>query len=261
MTPRRRAHGLTLTELLVTSALLALLLGLVSQFFVVQSRAANLQKAHNEANEATRTALGLIAWDLQNAGYRVTVSATNKAISMTDSTHKDVVTTRFFNDDQATPVAQKVRYDLAQGVGETVTSLRRAQFADTLTAPPQDMQATIASMVGFNVRYETRADQFVTPTGTLATKSCPTGSTPVPPGAVGVLIQNCGVSWTWADTPLRLVRQVKVQVLSRSETRVPRYSMNRTFSFEGATASTFTAEPGYVYHFAEQTVLVPNLGR
>lgn len=261
MTPYRRAHGLTLIEVLVTSALVALLLGLVSQFFVAQSRAANLQKAQNEANEATRNALGLIAWDLQNAGYRVSVSATNKAIAMTNSTHKDVVTTRFFNDDLATPVAQKVRYDLAQGVGETVTSLRRAQFADTLTTPPQDMQATIASMVGFNVRYETRADQFVTPTGALATRTCPTGSTAVPAGAVGILIENCSVNWAWSDAPLRLVRQVKVQVLSRSETRVPRYSMNQNFTFEGATASTLTADPGYVYHFAEQTVLVPNLGR
>lgn len=260
MTPYRRAHGLTLIEVLVTSVLVALLLGLVSQFFVAQSRAANLQKAQNEANEATRTALGLIAWDLQNAGYRVSVSATNKAIAMTNSTHKDVVTTRFLNDDQATPVAQKVRYDLAQGVGETVTSLRRAQFADTLTTPPQDMQATIASMVGFNVRYETRADQFVAPTGTVS-RTCPTGSTPVPAGAVGLLIQNCSVNWAWSDTPLRLVRQVKVQVLSRSETRVPRYTMNQTFTFEGAATSTLTADPGYVYHFAEQTVLVPNLGR
>lgn len=250
---RGRACGLTLVEVLVTAALAALLLGLVSQFFAAQARASSLQKAQNEANEATRTALALITWDLQNAGYRVSVSATDPAIVVSSSTYKDTVTTRFFNESSAAP--EKVRYAVARGAGESVTSLRRAQFADTLANPPNGLQASVASLVALNVRFETRPDQFVTP-GALG---CPAGSTAIPAGAVGPLIQNCGVNWVWADTPARLVRQANVQILSRSETQVPGYRSGVTYTFGGG--GSFTAEPGYVYGFAEQTVLVSNLGR
>lgn len=250
-----RTQGLTLIEVLITSTLVVVLLGLVSQFFVLQSRSSSLQKAQNEANEGTRTALSLVAWDLQNAGYRVTISTASPAIVMTNSTHRDTITTRFLNEDVNPSVTQKVLYDIAQGTGETVTSLRRAQFADTLINPPNGLQASIASIVALNIRFETRLNQFVTPTGT----ACPSGSTPLPVGATGASIKNCSVNWVWADVPQRLVRRIRVQVLGRSEIRVPRYNANRTFVFEGG--SQYTSEPGFVYHFAEQTVLAPNLGR
>ena len=267
MIPTRRTQGLTLIEVLVTSALFALLLGLVSQFFVSQSRAANLQKAQNEANEGTRTALSLIAWDLQNAGYRVVTSLANPAISVVPNTYQDTLTTRYLDEEPSINAAQKVRYDIAQGAGEIVTSLRRARFDDALANPPngQGLRASVASMVALNVRFETRADQFrapnVTPSPPLpaVSKSCSAGTTAVPQGALNLSIKNCSVDWVWSDTPLRLVRRAKVQVLGRSETRVSRYDANQTFTFEGG--HTYRTEPGYVYHFAEQTVIVPNLGR
>jgi prepilin-type N-terminal cleavage/methylation domain-containing protein len=256
---KRRIQGLTLIEVLVTSALFTVLLGLVSQFFVVQSRAASLQKALNEANEGTRIALSLITWDLQNAGYGVTLSSTNPAfINATNGGHKDIVTTRFFDEDLVVPAPQKVRYDIAQGSGEIVSSLRRAKFADNLLDPPtgQGMRAAVASMVAFNVRFETRQDPFATPT----VSGCATGTTPIPEGATGAAITNCRIDWVWADTPQRLVRSVKVQLLGRSETRVSNYtSPVQSYTFEGG--SQYVTEPGFVYHFAEQTVLVPNLGR
>lgn len=250
-------QGLTLIEVLVTSALFTVLLGLVSQFFVVQSRAASLQKAINEANEGTRTALSLITWDLQDAGYRVTLSTTNPTyISATDNGYKDIVTTRSFDEDLPTPAPQKVRYDIAQGSVETVSSLRRARFDDGLTNPPtgQGMRATVASMVALNVRYETRQDPFKTP----ISGSCSSGTTPIV-DETGATI-NCRINWVWADTPQRLVRSIKVQLLGRSETRVSGYtSPVQSYTFDGG--SQYPMQPGFVYHFAEQTVLVPNLGR
>jgi len=238
----------------VTSALFTVLLGLVSQFFVVQSRAASLQKAINEANEGTRTALALVTWDLQNAGYRTTLSSTSPIyISATNNSYTDIVTTRFFDEDLA--AIRKVRYDIAQGEGEIVTSLRRAAFNDSDTDPPAGMRASVASMVAFNVRYETRQDPFVTPTS----GACPSGSTPIF-DETGLTIVNCRINWVWADTPQRLVRSIKVQLLGRSETRVSGYtSPVQSYTFDGG--GQYPTEPGFVYHFAEQTVLVPNLGR
>ena len=227
--------------------------------FVVQSRAASLQKALNEANEGTRTALSLVTWDLQDAGYQVTLSTANPAyISATDNGYKDIVTTRSFDEDLPTPAPQKVRYDIAQGSVETVSSLRRARFDDSLTNPPtgQGMRATVASMVALNVRYETRQDPFATPTAS----GCPAGTTPIPEGATGVAITNCRINWVWANMPQRLVRSIKVQLLSRSETRVSGYtSPVQSYTFEGG--GQYATQPGFVYHFAEQTVVVPNLGR
>lgn len=261
MISSKRSQGLTLIEVLVTSALFALLLGMVSQFFVSQSRAANMQKAQNEANEGTRTALSLIVWDLQNAGYRTTITAANpSAIAVTSSTYLDTVTTRFFDENPTVNAPQKVRYDVAMGAGEVVTSLRRAQFADALVNPPQGLQASIASIVAVNLRFETRQDPFATP-GILG---CPAGTTADPPGAVGPLIRNCRVNWVWSNQPQRLVRSIKVQLLGRSETRVSGYvSPTARFTFEdnANVVVNYATEPGYFYHFAEQTVLVPNLGR
>lgn len=250
----KRTQGLTLIEVLVTSALFTVLLGLVSQFFVVQSRAASLQKALNEANEGTRTALSLITWDLQNAGYRVTTSSTNPAIAMTNNSYTDTVTTRFLDEDQNPDVIRKVRYDIAQGEGEIVPSLRRAAFNDSDTNPPAGLRAAVASMVAFNVRYETRQDPFETP----VSGSCSSGNTPIL-DETGATI-NCRINWVWSDTPQRLVRSIKVQLLGRSETRVSGYtSPVQNYTFDGG--SQYPTQPGFVYHFAEQTVLVPNLGR
>lgn len=252
----KRTQGLTLIEVLVTSALFTVLLGLVSQFFVVQSRAASLQKALNEANEGTRTALSLITWDLQNAGYRVTTSSTNPAIAMTNNSYIDTITTRFFDEDLSFNAIRKVRYDIAQGTGEVVPSLRRAAFNDSAVDPPAGLRASVASMVAFNVRFETRQDPFITPTA----GGCPAGTTVIPAGATGAAITNCSVAWIWANTPQRLVRSIKVQLLGRSETRVSGYtSPVQSYTFEGG--GQYATEPGFVYHFAEQTVLAPNLGR
>lgn len=253
MRNKRRAQGLTLIEVLVTSALFTVLLGLVSQFFVVQSRAASLQKAINEANEGTRTALSLITWDLQNAGYRTTLWGTNLAyINATNNSYTDTVTTRFFDEDLG--VIRKVRYDIAQGEGEIVTSLRRAAFNDSDENPPAGLRAAVASMVALNVRYETRQDPFKTP----VSGSCSSGTTPIV-DETGATI-NCRINWVWADTPQRLVRSIKVQLLGRSETRVSGYtSPVQSYTFDGG--SQYPMQPGFIYHFAEQTVLVPNLGR
>lgn len=255
MRNKRRTQGLTLIEVLVTSALFTVLLGLVSQFFVVQSRAASLQKAINEANEGTRTALSLVTWDLQNAGYRTTLWGTNLAyISATNNSYTDTVTTRFLDEDQDPDVVRKVRYDIAQGEGEIVSSLRRAAFNDSDENPPAGLRAAVASMVAFNVRYETRQDPFATP----ASGSCSSGTTPIV-DEEGATI-NCRINWVWADTPQRLVRSIKVQLLGRSETRVSGYaSPVQSYTFEGA--GQYPTQSGFVYHFAEQTVLVPNLGR
>lgn len=259
----RRAQGLTLIEVLVVSTLLVVLLGLISQFFAVQARAASLQKALNEANEATRTVLTLITWDLQNAGYKVMVSNENKALDSYNSGHTDIVTSRFFDVSASPSAPKKVRYSLGKGDGEVVTSMRRAYYGDPATStfpqatPPSGSNGpSIASVVALNLRFETRTDPFKTPTS----GTCPANTTSVPLGATGAAITNCSVNWSWQDIPSRLVRRVRLQVLGRSETRVTGYlDRNLSYVFEGV--SQYTTEPGFVYHFAEQTVLVPNLGR
>lgn len=261
----RRSQGITLIELLVVIALLGLLLGLIAQFFISQSRASSLQKGLNEANEATRTALALVGWDLQNAGYEVMVSNANKAIDVTDSSYADTVTIRLY-DKLQTPPERKVRYS----TDVDSSSLRRADFKNSESDPLGGMQPSVAGVVALNLLFETRVDPFKTPLGIGSSKTCPAGTTPVPPGATGENIQNCSVPWVWKDIPERLVRSVRIQVLGRSESRVPgRQSPSASYSFAGLSDagtisendSAYTAEPGYVYHFAEQTVLAPNLGR
>lgn len=272
----RRTQGLTLVEVLVVIALLALLLGLIVQFFISQTRASSLQKGLNEANEATRTALSLVGWDLQNAGYEVVKSTATPALApvagIDNGGHLDALTIRLYDVNKILPdpPERKVRYDIKLGTGEIVTSLRRADFKNSESVPGDGMQPSVAGVVALNLLFETRADPFKTPLGIGSSKTCPSGITPVPPGATGADIQNCSVPWVWKDIPERLVRSVRLQVLGRSESRVPgRQSPSTSYSFAGADGtgvisendSAYATEPGYVYHFAEQTVLAPNLGR
>jgi prepilin-type N-terminal cleavage/methylation domain-containing protein len=251
---RAKQQGVTLVELLVVMVLMGILSALIVQYFTVQTRASEQQKALNEVSEATRVALTLITWDLQNAGYRVPVSSLNPGITAVSGNYKDTLTIRFWDDSLNTPAAQKVRYDIAS----TPTSLRRAKFAATQTDPGTgEVDPTVTGIVAMNVRYETRQDQYVMPTNNV----CPANTTPLPVGATGAAITNCSVNWVFQDTPLRLVRQVKVQVLARSANRVPSYqSPVSSYSFDGTTR-TYSAADGYVYQFAEQTVVTPNLGR
>lgn len=260
---KRLRSGLTLIEILVTMALLSLVMGFVVNFFVTQSRAARLQKAINETSEATRVALSLITWDLQNAGYRVNVSNSNPAITTSyplqsgtaiDNTsgRYDQVTARFRDDSLATPANRRVSY----GLGSSV--LLRQIYPDDGSAP--NMIASVDGIVALNFRYETRDNQYLSPTGTGTSKACPTGSTPDPVGATGAAIKNCVVAWEFKNTPGRLVRQVKVQVLSRSSEQISGHrSSVSSYTFDGATSLTPTA--GYVYQFSEQTIITPNLGR
>lgn len=250
---RRREAGVTLVELLVTLALLGVGTGLISQFFVLQSRSAAQQRGINEANENTRVALALVTWDVQSAGYRVNVSSMNRAITPNSATgsYTDYFTTRylFVNDIGSVSEAMKVRYDLESNPPR----LRRAEFLDTLAAPTNGMQPAVENIVALNLRYETRDNQFVAPSGT----TCPSGSTLIVEGGVTV---NCSVNWVEQNDPLRLVRRVRVQVLARSSGRVPGYR-DRNASYAFAGGGSYPTEPGYIYHFAEQTVVVENLSR
>jgi prepilin-type N-terminal cleavage/methylation domain-containing protein len=261
---KRSRSGLTLIEILVTMALMSLVMGLIVNFFVGQSRAARLQKAINETSEATRVALSLVTWDLQNAGYRVNVSNTNPAIKTSyplpsgatainnSSGLYDQITIRFRDDSIATPANKRVSYGLSGG------SLKRQIYNDDATIP--DMQPSVNGIVALNIRYETRDNQFISPTGTGTTKACPAGSTVVPTGATGAAITNCSVLWTFSNTPGRLVRQVRVQVLARSSEKISGHTSSvSSYSFDGATA--YTTSAGYVYQFSEQTIVTPNLGR
>lgn len=261
---KRLRSGLTLIEILVTMALLSLVMGLIVNFFVGQSRVSRLQKAMNETSEAARVALSLVTWDLQNAGYRLTVSNTNTGIKTSykllggvtpveDTTGRnDQITIRFRDDSSKTN--QRVSYGLGGG-----SLFRSKLYADNDDAIPE-MAASVDGIVALNVRYETRDNQYISPTGTGTSKACPTGSTPDPAGATGAAINNCVVAWQFSNTPGRLVRQVKVQVLARSSEKISSYtSPVSSYSFDGATALTPTA--GYVYQFSEQTIVTPNLGR
>ncbi len=253
----RRPDGLTLIEMLVTASILVMVLGIVSQFFISQSRAATLQKATDQATNATRTALALISWDVQNAGYDVVVSDTNKAIVSTNNAHQDVMTVRYNDLSLDPPARSNVRYSIDTSTGDNVASLRRAEYPETVAEPPQGMQPTIASVVALNVQFETRANAYATP---LTSTTCATGQTGIPDPSDPTKIINCSVNWVWSDTPLRQVRRVKVQLLGRSEGRVPSYSSPVTsYTFDGG--STYAAVPGYVYSQTEQTFTTPNLGR
>jgi prepilin-type N-terminal cleavage/methylation domain-containing protein len=258
---KRLDSGLTLIEILVTMALLSLVMGLIVNFFVIQSRAARLQKAINETSEATRVALSLVTWDLQNAGYRISVSNTNPAITTTykrqngitpfDNTSGlyDEVTIRYRDDSLAPATARKVSYGLGGG------SLLRQAYPDDNSIPT--MLESVEGIVALNIRYETRANQFVPPVNSGSATSCPTDTTAVTFGGV---ITNCSVNWQFKNVPERLIRQVKVQVLTRSSEKISGHTNSvSSYTFEGA--SNYTTSAGYVYQFSEQTIVTPNLGR
>lgn len=238
-------RAVTLMELLVTISVLAIALAIMAQFFMVQTRAANQQKALNEASEAARIALSLISWDLQNAGYLVGT----KAIAATDNGFKDAVTMRYF--DRTAAAEQAISYRL-QG---DPPSLFRIQ---------NDVQGeSVASIIAMNILYETRANQFELPNGSGSTKTCPAETEAIPLGATGEDINNCRGLWLYKDEPLRLVKQIKVQIVARSTRQIPGYTTSTAFRFDKSDGSTiaYTPQAGYVYQFAEQTIIAANLGR
>lgn len=247
----KKTKGLSLIEMLVAMAIIGIILAVIVQFFVTQSRAARIQKAINEASEAGRTALSLITWDLQNAGYRVTTSNANPAIKKGGNNgFYDSLIIRYRDDSIATPTETTVTYSL-----DATEGLLRDE--DLITATVEDDVApSVASIVAMNIRYETRADQFATPSAS----GCPSGTTPITDGSGKVI--NCSVNWTFADEPERLVRQVKVQLLARSENKVSGHkaSSKDHFNFDGVSTS-YKADDGYMYQLSEQTIVVPNLGR
>lgn len=253
MKPARKGdvRGVTLIELLVVIALLGIVLSLIVNFLSLQSRAASVQKAIDEANEASRVALSLVTWDLQNAGFEVPVSIANPAVIVPNANvagHRDTFTIRYF--DEASETAQRVTYDVASSPG----TLRRAQYADDPSAVPSQAP-TVAEVVALNVLFETRDNQFIDP---VSPGECPVGSTLNSTG------DRCVVEWLWQDEPSRLIRRVRIEMLSRSERRVARYEVpTPTYTFTGASGATTTyaAEPGYAYDFTTQVVSTPNLGR
>ena len=263
-TMKRKQSGLSLIEMLVAMAILGILLAVIVQFFASQSRAARLQKAINEASEAGRTAMSLITWDLQNAGYRVTTSNANPAIKKGGNNgYSDSLQIRYRDDSVETtdaltglttsdPTETTVSYSIVDG------DLLRDEDLVTDTVE-DDVAPSVASIVAMNVRYETRTDQFVTPTSTSSGNTCPSGTTAITDGSGSVI--NCSVDWAFADEPARLVRQVKVQLLARSENKVSGAgNTSKSYYFDGVS-SPYVADDGYAYQFTEQTIIVPNLGR
>lgn len=254
MTGRRRRGGFSLVELLVAATVGAIALAIVVQFFAQQTRSAAFQKAVNEASENARVALSLIAWDLNNAGYRVTVSGGGDGfsgdllgIAASDGGASDQLTIRYL--DQDTSTEQRVSY----GLGGAPVALRRVQHT-TSTIDWTD-SATVASVVGLNVRYFTRTNKYedLQPSG-----DCELDQTPILDDDGNVV--NCLVDWLEMDSAGRLVQRVLVEILARSETTVASYEdPNGTYTF--LDGSTYTTEPGYVYHYGRQSVLTPNLGR
>jgi Tfp pilus assembly protein PilW len=253
----RRALGVTAIELLITVSLVGVLTAVGAQFFVTQLRASELQKAVNETSENARTALSLITWDLQNAGYRVSVSNSNPAITAVADGYRDAVSVRFLDESLDPAPAQVKRVSYRSNLSNGTYSLLRTEesFRSDGTLESTNAQSTVLDIVALNFRYETRANQFLTPTGT----SCPSGSTPVP-GAGGGTV-NCSVNWVEQDQPLRLVRTIKVQLLARSSAQVPNYRDTKDYSTLFSGTGSYVTEPGYVYHFAEQTVVAGNLSR
>lgn len=248
-----RHKGLSLIEMLVAMAIMGILMAIIVQFFVSQSRAARVQKAINEASEAGRTALSLITWDLQNAGYRVTTSNDNPAIKKGGNNgYYDSLIIRYRDDSIATPTETIVTYNI-----DSNGDLLRDEDLITDTIE-DDVAPSVASIVAMNVRYETREDQFATPTMSSGVNTCPADTTPITDGSGKVI--NCSVNWTFADEPERLVRQVKVQLLARSENIVSGSKNTKSFYFDGVS-TPFKADDGYIYQLSEQTIIVPNLGR
>lgn len=250
-----RQSGFSLVELLIASALVFMLFGMIAQFMGLQSRASSFQKATNEAVESARIALSLLSWDIQNAGYRVMVTddpVDLLGLRAVENGNADGFVIRYLDesltDASGNPgVAQRISYSL----GDEPRSLRRAQYSDSTSTPPSE-QPTVATVVALNAHYVTRSNQYLAPADD---GSCPVGSQPV-----GSPTENCLVSWKSQVTAERLVRSVDLQLLARSSTRVSGYEDPKaTYTF--ADGSTYATEPGYVYHYAEQTVVAPNLGR
>jgi prepilin-type N-terminal cleavage/methylation domain-containing protein len=244
-------RGFSLVELLIASAVLFLVFGMVAQFMGLQGRASSFQKATNEATDSARIALSLLSWDIQNAGYRVTVtdSPVDKlGIRATEDGNADKLVIRYLDESLSPPSAQRISYSL----GDEPRSLRRAQYSDGATPPAE--QPTVATVVALNVSYVTRSNQFVSPDDL---GNCPAGTDPVPDTGTP---ENCLVPWLTQPTAERLVRSVDLELLARSSTRVPGYQ-DRKGTYTFSDGSTYVTEPGYVYHLAEQTVVAPNLGR
>lgn len=246
-----RNQGFSLVELLIASALVFMLFGMIAQFMTLQGKASSFQKATNEATDSARIALSLLSWDIQNAGYRVTVTdvpAEMLGLKAVEAGNADGFVIRYLDESLAPPSAQRISYSL----GDEPRSLRRAQYPDTGTTPPSE-QPTVATVVALNAIYTTRNNQYVSPDP--SSNACPAGTEPV-----GSPVDNCLVTWKMQSTAERLVRSVDLEILARSSTKVPRYH-DKTGTYTFSDGSTYTTEPGYVYHFAEQTVVSPNLGR
>jgi type II secretory pathway component PulJ len=246
-----RNSGFSLVELLIATAITFMLFGMIAQFMGLQGRASSFQKATNEATDSARIALALLTWDIQNAGYRVSVTdnpVEKLGLRSLEGGNADGMVLRYLDESLSTPSAQKISYSL----GDEPRSLRRAQYADTASTAPAE-QPTVATVVALNAIYVTRSNQFVSPDPT--TGSCPAGSEPV-----GSPVENCLVTWKTQPNAERLVRSVSLELLARSSTRVSGYKDARgTYTF--SDGSSYVTEPGYVYHYAEQTVVSPNLGR
>lgn len=246
-----RNQGFSLVELLIASAIAFMLFGMIAQFMTLQSRASSFQKATNEATDSARIALSLLSWDIQNAGYRVTVTdspADLLGLRAVEAGNADGFVIRYLDESLAPPSAQRISYSL----GDEPRSLRRAQYPDSSATPPAE-QPTVATVVALNAAYVTRNNQYVSPDP--STGACPAGTEPV-----GSPVDNCLVTWKTQATAERLVRSVDLQILARSSTKAQGYR-DRVGTYTFSDGSTYSTEPGYVYHFAEQTIVAPNLGR
>lgn len=249
-TGRARRAGVTVVELLVAGSILTVVLSIATNFLISQSRASNIQKATNEATEAARTALSLLTWDIQNAGYRVIVTDEPQellGIRAVDDGVADGMIIRYLDESLDPPQAQRISYD----IGGEPRSLRRVQYADVSGTAPTE-QPTVATIVAMNLTFETRPNQYVdVEDGTCTSPATPIGDPPT----------NCLMPWIQKSTADRLVRQVRIELLARSATRISGYSAGKEAYVFGDGTLTYVPEPGYVYHRAEQTVLAANLGR
>jgi prepilin-type N-terminal cleavage/methylation domain-containing protein len=252
-----RQSGFSLVEMLIASALVFMLFGMIAQFMGLQSRASSLQKATNEATDSARIALALLTWDIQNAGYRVSVTndpPDKLGLRAIEGGDADGLVIRYLDEtltDQAgnPGLAQRISYSL----GDEPRSLRRAQYDDNSSSVPNE-QPTVATVVALNLTYVTRSNQYISPDP--VTGSCPSNTEPIG----GSPATNCLVNWKSQSTAERLVRKVDLELLARSSTKVTGYHDRRgTYTF--SDGSSYVTEPGYVYHYAEQTIVAPNLGR
>lgn len=243
---QRTCYGITLVELLVVMALSGLVINIVVQFFALQIRTAEQQKAVNEVNEASRIALMLLSWDLQLAGYEVPISHARPALHANQPEFK--LALRYHQADMNRD--RQVRYAL----GGRPAGLRRAEFDDG--GAPSSLQPAVAGVVALHIMYETRDAAFrdFVPVGSL---TCPAGTTPFPPGVNPPA--NCEVSWGFKSSPDRFVRQAVVRLVARSETRVPGYR-HAVPRYDLGGGISYQTEPGYMYRYAEQTVVTWNLG-